>query len=83
MFGGPMNPDGQMAVSNSPVAQVVVTVTGSDGSKRTAKTGPNGVATLQLPPGSYQVAATCGNAPHPISMLPGSSASVQLDCDVP
>lgn len=82
MFGGPMNTDGHMAMSNSPVAQTVVTATGADGSKRTATTAGNGVATLHLPPGSYQVAASCSN-PHPVLMTPGSSVSVQLDCDVP
>jgi Carboxypeptidase regulatory-like domain len=83
MFGGPMNTDGHMAASNSPMAQAVVTVTGPDESKRTATTAANGVATLQLPPGRYQVTASCGNSPHPVSLVAGGSVSVQVDCDVP
>ena len=42
LFGGPMRPDGQMAMSNSPAVGGAVTVTGPTGRAYTADTDQHG-----------------------------------------
>src|SRR3954469_14578803 len=61
LSGGPMRPDGRMALSDSPDVGDRVTVTGAGGRTWSARVGRDGDATLTLPAGGYRVtSATCG-----------------------
>src|SRR4051794_2872629 len=83
LSGGPMRPDGRMALSDSPDVGDRVTVTGAGGRTWSARVGRDGDATLTLPAGGYRVtSATCG-AGRRVAVQAGATARPSLPCDVP
>ncbi len=84
LYGGPLRPDGRMALSNSPAANENVTAVDAEGRRSTAPTDADGVVTMRLAPGRYTVFSTyCGTGPHHVVLTADRSARVQIDCPIP
>jgi hypothetical protein len=84
LFGGPMRPDGGMALSDSPAGSENVTTVDAAGRKIRARTNADGVTTLRLKPGRYTVFSTyCGTDPRHVVLSAAHTVRVQIDCAVP
>jgi hypothetical protein len=84
MFGGPANPNGQMALSNAPAVGKLITATNSAGRQWQARTDARGRATFDVPAGRYTVVSSyCGRGPQHVHLRPNATARVQIQCDVP
>ena len=81
LSGGPMGADGQMAMSDSPDVNDLVTISGPSRRTWTARVDRHGDATFRLPAGQYRVSA--GNCPARRAVSLGGDARVALHCDVP
>jgi hypothetical protein len=82
LYGGPLTPDGHMAVSGAPASGELVHVRSDSGRTWTASTGFDGVAVFHLPAGHYRVWSQCG-ASRSVTVAFGSTASTSFSCDVP
>jgi len=83
LFGGPMRPDGQMAMSDSPAVGGAVTVTGPTGHAYTADTDQHGDARFVLPVARYRIVASACPQPHKASVAATRTARVSIQCDIP
>jgi hypothetical protein len=80
-YGGPMMPDGHMAVSDSPQLGVPVTATAAHRTYRTTSDGGGRVA-FRLPPGRYAVASP-GCQPSTVTVRAGRTTTQPIVCAVP
>ena len=84
LFGGPVTPNGRMALDNTPARNVTVTATSANGWSRTAQTDADGIATFTVAVGKYVVESTdCGQGPQPVRVASDGTAHVNIRCAVP
>lgn len=83
MYGGPMRPDGHMALNGSPATEQPVQVRGAHGRTWHASTGSSGTAVFTVPAGTYRVSSSYCGIPTSVTLAAGTSRPVTLQCDVP
>lgn len=83
MYGGPLLPDGHMALDGRAAPGEPITVTDARGRTWPTRTGPHGAVTLRLPAGHYRVTSSYCGQPVPVWLRDGRPAAALLRCDVP
>ncbi len=81
-YGGPLKPNGQMALNGQPFGSTKVTVVDGRGLGATSVTGPDGAFSFALRPGDYVLRSSCGQ-PVAVTVNPGRTVHHDLRCDVP
>ena len=83
IYGGPMRPDGQMALNGSPMAAVAPVVVKQSG-RVTARSSTTsaGRFSVHLPAGTYVISAGCSE-PATVVLAAGERLARDLRCDVP
>jgi hypothetical protein len=84
IYGGPINPKtGKVALNGNPMATVAPVVV-KQGTRVVlqSKTEASGRYRVQVPAGSYTIAAGCSQ-PEAVSLTAGESLAKDLNCDVP
>jgi hypothetical protein len=81
-YGGPIKPDGQMALHGQPFGPTKVTIADGRGPVASSETGPDGVFSFAVRSGKYVLSSSCGQ-PAAITVTPGQTIHRDLRCDVP
>ena len=83
MSGGPMRPDGTMALSDSPIPAAALSAVDHSRHRFSGRTDSDGLAVLHLPAGHYTITSRpCGQA-RDVLVSAGRTAHVTFSCDVP
>jgi hypothetical protein len=81
-YGGPLKPDGHMALDGQPFGSTKVTIADGHGTVAVSVTGADGVFTFDVRAGKYLLSSSC-NEPAVIVVQPGRTVRRDLRCDVP
>jgi hypothetical protein len=81
-YGGPLKPNGHMALDGQPFGSTKVTIADGQGTIAASVTSVDGVFAFDLRAGKYLLTSSC-NEPAVISVTPGRTVRHDLRCDVP
>ncbi|HEV7207031.1 MAG TPA: hypothetical protein VGN18_20685 [Jatrophihabitans sp.] len=83
IYGGPMRPDGRMAMNGQAAKRQPVLLRDARGRVWHGSTGEGGTAVFTVPAGRYRVSSSYCGIPTSVTLAAGTSRPVALQCDVP